>query len=126
MDVVVNRIDEFRVFLCRVRIVEAEVCLAAKFFCRTEIQADAFCVSDVDVAVRLGRKTGEDMIALAAFEIACDDVLDEVGRFRNVHDFLREDFTKNLEKLRLKIYIGGHDLRMFEPFYGQNCPESFP
>ena len=98
MHVVVNRIDLFRIFFGRVRIVKAEIGLAAEFFGGAEIQADAFGVSDMDVTVRFGRESGEYVVSLASLQIADDDVLDKIGRFRDVHSVLQKKFQPKVSK----------------------------
>src|SRR5690349_11068638 len=45
-----------------------------------EVQADGFGVTDVKVAVRLGRKAGDDERVPARREIGVDDLTDEIAR----------------------------------------------
>src|SRR5690606_23153991 len=55
--VVSNGVDVLLPFFARVGIVEPQVRLASELLCDSEIEADRFCVSDVQIAVRLRRKT---------------------------------------------------------------------
>ena len=58
-NVFLDRVDVLDVFLRRVRVVEAQVALAAKFLSDAEIEADRLGVPDVQVAVGLeGLETG--------------------------------------------------------------------
>ena len=72
----------FHVFLRGIRVVHAQVAGAAKLLRDAKVQADAFGVADVQVAIRLGRKARGHPLARAAGEIGGDDVADEVGRGR--------------------------------------------
>ena len=44
-----------------------------------EIQADRFGVADMEIAVRLGRKAGDDRLRAGPSEIGRDDVADEIA-----------------------------------------------
>ena len=79
-DVFLDCVNVFDLFLGRVRIVEAEVARPASFEGDPEIEADRLGVADMQVAVRLGRKTGDDPCVLAARQIVVDDRADEVDR----------------------------------------------
>ena len=52
---------------------------AAEFLGDAEIQADLFGMTDVQVAVRLGRKPGDDLADPAGVEIGFDDIANEVA-----------------------------------------------
>ena len=68
-----------------VRVVEAEVTDAAELRGDAEVEADALGVPDVEIAVRLGGKAGDDPPAvLPAAQIVGHDLPDEVGGFRHV------------------------------------------
>ena len=63
------RLDRFHVLDVlgrRVRVVEPEVARAAELRRNAEVQADRFCVADVEVAVRLRREAGRDSSAVPA------------------------------------------------------------
>ena len=66
--------------------------MAAEFLRHAEIQADRFGVADMQIAVRLRRKTGNDRLMPADDQIGADDVADEIltgfpyCRFRRGHE----------------------------------------
>ena len=53
-------VDKFLLFSFRVGVVKTQVAHAAIVACQAEVQADAFRVANVQVAVGLGRKAGAD------------------------------------------------------------------
>jgi hypothetical protein len=59
-DVGHDGIDVLLLLFFRVRVVEAQVGLAAEFVGQTKVDADGLGVADVEVAVGLGRKAGLD------------------------------------------------------------------
>jgi len=64
-----------------IRVIEPEREGSAIFLCQTVIETDAFGVSDVEVSIRLRRKSGGDFSAvLIVFEVFLDDLFDEVQR----------------------------------------------
>ncbi len=80
-DVLHDRIDVLDFFFGRVGVVEPQVALTAIFLGQAEVQADALGMADVQVAVRLGRKTRMHAAAeLAGAEVLFDDLFDEVER----------------------------------------------
>ena len=79
MDVMLDGVDEFLLFLGRVGVVEAQVALAAEFLGDAEVQANGLGVADVEIAVRLRRKPGDDLANAAVREIGLDDVANEVA-----------------------------------------------
>ena len=90
LHVFTDGVHVFHVFLGGVRVVKAQVRDAAEILvlvCRTEIQADGLGVSDVDVAVGFGRKTGVHALALARGEVVNDNVLYKIRGFGNIHGF---------------------------------------
>ena len=76
----------------RVRVVESELAFACRTPRRSEVQADRLGVTDVEIAVRLRRKTSDDRLVLSGIEVGAHDVADEVlARFfrrglGNCHD----------------------------------------
>ena len=79
LDILTDSIDVLDVFLRGVRIVEAEVTHPAVLLCDTEVHADSFGVTDVEVAVGLWWEARLDAsIILSGTKIAFDDLLDEV------------------------------------------------
>src|SRR5665647_1133197 len=65
---------------------------AAEFLGNTEIQADRLGMADMEVAVRLGRKAGDDLLDASGIEVGPDDIADEVAaglvRRQNVTCFI--------------------------------------
>ena len=59
-DVLLDGVDVLDVFLDRVGVVEAQVAAAAELGGDAEVEADGLGVADVQVAVGLGRKAGDD------------------------------------------------------------------
>ena len=74
-----DRVDIFLLFLGRVGVVEAQIALPGKFLRDAEIERDRLGVADMQIAVRLRRKPGDDPPVLAGVEIGLDDVADEVA-----------------------------------------------
>ena len=80
-DVLFNGVDVLDVFLGGIRIVEAEVALAAELLGDAEVEADRFRVPDVQIAIGLGRKAGHHFATvLAGLLILGHDRADEVER----------------------------------------------
>jgi hypothetical protein len=61
LDRVEDGVDVFLFFLLRVGVVETHVAAAGVVSGQAEVQADRLGVADVQVAVRLGRKTGDHL-----------------------------------------------------------------
>ncbi len=68
-------------FLVRVGVVEAQVADRVVLLGHAKIKADGLGVADVEEAVGLGRKTGDNGLMLAAGQVLGDDLADEVERF---------------------------------------------
>ena len=75
-----DRVDEFRLFFFRVGVVHPHVADAAEFARDPEVEADRLGVSDMEIAVRLGREASVNFRVLSAAHIFCDDIADEIGR----------------------------------------------
>ena len=81
-------------FLGRIGVVEAQIAVAAEFLRHAEVQADRFGVADMQIAVRLRRKPGDDGFVPAGGKIGTNDVADEIltrfpyRRFRSRHDLI--------------------------------------
>ncbi len=74
-----DRVHELLVLLYRIRVVEAQVALAAVLLGDPEIEADGFRVADVQIPVRLGRETRDDPPAVPAVgDVVGNDLADEV------------------------------------------------
>ena len=90
--VALDGVDIFLRFLGRIGVVETQIAVAAEFLGDAEIQTDRFGVADVQIAVRLRRKTGDDGFVPAGSKVSPNDVADEIvtrfphRRFRSRHD----------------------------------------
>ncbi len=83
--VLFDRFDVFLFFLGRVGVVEAQIAGAIIFDGQAEIQADAFGVADVQIAIGLRRKSRLHSPAKAAASgVHFDDFFDEIQRARFV------------------------------------------
>src|SRR4029450_8527093 len=78
-DVLLDGVDVLDVLLERIGVVESQVADATELARDAEVQADALRVADVQVAVRLGRKSGDDALVPARPQVVRDDVTDEIG-----------------------------------------------
>ncbi len=58
--VLLDRLDVLELLLDRVGVVEAQVAAAAELGGDPEVEADRLGVADVEIAVGLGRKAGDD------------------------------------------------------------------
>ena len=65
-------VDKFVVLFTGVRVVEPQISIAAISFCDLKIEADSFGVSNMQVAVWLGRETRMDF-APSEFAMFCED-----------------------------------------------------
>ena len=78
-DVRLDVLGELVGLLAGVRVVEAQVALAAELLRHAEVDADRLGVADVEVAVGLRREAGDDLAAGAAGEdVALDPLFEEV------------------------------------------------
>ena len=93
-DIALDGVDVLHVFLGGVRVVKSEMAYSVVFLCKTEVQADALDVSHVQVAVGLGRESGNDCVVgnSAVGKVVFDDLLDEVeALFLLGSDFFAHD-----------------------------------
>ena len=86
-----DRLDVFGFFLLGIGVVEAKIRMSAEFVGQPEVDADRLGMSDVQMAVRLGRKARlHAAVVLVGLEVFENDVADEVrrsGRGRGSHGF---------------------------------------
>ena len=81
-DVVFDSFHVFRVLLLRIRVIETEVTYTSEFLGNTEVHANGFGMSDVEIAVGLGRESGlETSSVLSLLEVVVDNLLDEIQAF---------------------------------------------
>lgn len=79
-DRVAYRVYIFLLFFFRIGVVQAQVAYTAIIPCETEVEANAFRMADMQVAVGFGRETGFDAPPpFAAPVVLFNDAADEVG-----------------------------------------------
>ena len=66
VDILLDGVDKFDVLLRGVRVVHAQVAKAAEALSGAKVDGQRLAVADVQIAVRLRRKTGVDLLALEA------------------------------------------------------------
>lgn len=84
-DVASDRLYKLRLFLGRIRVVEKQIALAAVSERGAEIDEHTLDVPDVEISVRLGRKTSLNLLDPACFEILVDNLFDKVSSFYFFH-----------------------------------------
>src|SRR3954469_1795980 len=77
-DVALDRIDIFLLLFGRIGIVETKVTAAAELLGHTEIEPDRLGMADMQIAIRLRRKTRHHRRVPLGSEVGPDDVADEV------------------------------------------------
>src|SRR5512146_1586531 len=78
-DVPLDRVDVLLLLLLRVGVVEAEVAATPELLGDPEVEADRLGVTDVQVAVRLGREAGDRGGDAARRDVGGNDLADEVA-----------------------------------------------
>jgi hypothetical protein len=78
-DISFDRINEFLLLFQWICVVEAQIAVPAEFLRNAEIEADRFCVPDVQVAVRLGRETGDNATVASGRQVGPDNVANEIA-----------------------------------------------
>ena len=78
MDIVLDGLDKFFFFLGRVGIVKAQVAHAAEALRRQKIDGKRLDMADVQIAVRLGRKTGMNALGQAVCDVLVNDFRQKV------------------------------------------------
>ena len=79
-DIFLNGLDILGVFLGRVGVIHTQVAQAAVLFGGAEVDIQSLAVTDVQVAVGLGRKTCVDLFHLAGGKVFIDEVMNKVRR----------------------------------------------
>ena len=64
MDILLYSVHVLHVFLGRIGVVHSQIADSAKLFRRAKVDADSLGVADVQIAVRLRRKTGVNLLSL--------------------------------------------------------------
>ena len=63
--VLLNGFYILHILFCGVGIIKTQVAFAAVQICQAKVQADGFCMTDMQVAIWFGRKSGVDFIQLS-------------------------------------------------------------
>src|ERR1700735_4224465 len=79
MDVALDGVDEFLLLLHWVGVVEAQITVAAEFRRDTEIKEYRFCVANVQISVRLRRKSRHHLLYATRPKIALHDIPYEIS-----------------------------------------------
>ena len=106
LNVFFDGVDVFVVFFFRVGIVKTQVAQAVVNIRQTEVQADGFCVADVQVTVWLGRETGLDGCMFTAFEVFFDDGADKVVVRELVFIEHGRELSENIMSYRFYLKTG--------------------
>src|SRR5204863_9313580 len=69
-------------FLRRIRVVETEMTTSAVFIRDAEVEADRFRVTNMEIAIRLRRKSRDDNVVPPFAEIVLDDLAHDFEAFR--------------------------------------------
>ena len=83
--VLLDRRDVLGTFLARIGVIQSQVSPSAGFSRNAEIEADRHDVPNVQVAVRLRRKTRHDLGVLAGLEVVVNDLANKIARFCFAH-----------------------------------------
>ena len=75
--VFLNAFYIFHIFFCGVGVVKTQVAFAAVKFCQTKVQANGFCVTNVQIAIGFRRETGMNFIQFP-FQVCLDIVMYKV------------------------------------------------
>jgi len=70
--------DVFCFFLRWVRIIHANVADAAELARDSKVETDRFCVADVEITIRLRRKTGDDLFVFSGANVLRDNVPNKI------------------------------------------------
>src|SRR5690625_6317032 len=77
-------VDVLLVLFFRVGVVKTQIANATKLLCHTEVQADRFRVSDVQVAIGLGWKSGEHLFDHSLLQIFANNILNKMRGFDKI------------------------------------------
>src|SRR6476620_1603827 len=67
--VVLDTVNIFYLFSFRISVIESKICCTAVFLAKPKVEANAFCVADMQIPVRLGRKSCQDIFKPSLPEI---------------------------------------------------------
>ena len=78
-DIALDRVDIFLLFLGRICVIEPQMAASAELSGDAEIQADRLGMTDVEIAIWLRRKAGNDLFDATGVKIALDDVTNKIA-----------------------------------------------
>ncbi len=124
VDVLLDGVYEFLVLLGGVCVVHAKITDTAVLLRRTEVHKDGLGVTDVQIAVRLGRKTGMDLLAgvlPTLGDILINKIVDEILGHPGVQLF------RHRLQLLAKKYTSYRTGNLYIlSCYAANCNSLFP
>src|SRR5210317_1059200 len=109
--IVLDRLDELGALLARIRIVETQKRPSASLGGYAEVEANGHDVPDVQIAVRLWRKSGHDFGMLTRLEVVVNDLADEIPRFAIVHGagLYANFFKRGAIRVQLRAVLTAHE-----------------
>ena len=110
LDVGLDRINVFLLFLRGVGVVKTQVTDTAKLPGQTEVKTDRLGVTNVQVTVRLRRKAGNNVTVLAAVQISLDDLAQKVAWGRGVGFVHKVGKTRSGDALGIRDYSGARTI----------------
>jgi hypothetical protein len=78
-NVLLGGVDVLLLLLQRVRVIEAQIAGATELLGKTEVEADRLGVTDVQIAVGLGREARFHCLVLPRRQVLLDDGANEIG-----------------------------------------------
>src|SRR5210317_171947 len=109
--IVLDRLDELGALLARIRIVETQKRPSASLGGYAEVEANGHDVPDMQIAVRLWRKSGHDFRMLARLEVVVNDLADEIPPFAIVHGagLYANFFKRGAIRVQLRAVLSAHE-----------------
>src|SRR5262249_33761718 len=98
-DVRFDRFDVFNIFLARIGIIIPKIAESVKFGSKTEIETDRFRMTDMQVAIRLRRKSSMNPTAVFVLLKILDNYVSNTMRRRSLCRYRYRPFTAWIESL---------------------------
>ena len=116
--VLLDSVNILNVLFCWVGIVHTEVADSAELFSRAKVNADSLCVSDMQIAVRLGRKASMNLFTLKSavfgniliYKIVNEVVLHNLFIF-NIFNFSSHKNCGSCKNLSVDVFAIFHKLQ---------------
>ena len=77
-DVVFNCFDVLILFFDGIGVIKTKMALSGKVFCQPKVEAETFCMANMEIAVWFRWKTGDNLFPPTIFKIFCYDGADKV------------------------------------------------